>query len=190
LTLAHRAAIIAGGDPTDARAGYPLGILAMLGHLADPGVDAKEAEEQTYLRHQAGLRYAGYRMGAWAGSDRPNPSPRSHLASFALATMGDETFLNLDEIDDLDARQRRCEMREREARAHVLVYGQYPMFVLEDVVCDEHRMHFMDKPGGRLTAAERFTLAALRQALNVLVHDYKPDRREKRGGMRLVPTVI
>lgn len=182
LVLLHR--MIAGGDPTDSRAGFPLGILAMQGHLADPGLEGQEAEEQTYQRLQAGLRFAAYRAGAWVGSGRPPPHPRCHLASFALATSGDETFINLDEFDPV-ARQRHCEREEQKARAHILVYGLYPMFVLEDIASDEHRMRFMDAEDPQLTAADHFTLSALRQALGALVRDYKPQPRDRQAGMHL-----
>lgn len=159
LTLAHRAAIIAGANPKDQRAGYPLGVLRLRGEIDD-------------AEHQAGLIYAGLHAVVYGGSK----TPRSHLASIVasicapLSDVGD---------DDRDTIHRRCAKQLREAVARLCIEGRRPMQVLENTVIYEHRMRFMETASRRPAeawVADMRDLDALKRALGALVSLFKLER--------------
>lgn len=174
LTLAHRAQIIAGADPKDQRASYPLGILALRGDLADPDADKDEAEEQNHLRHQAGLIYAGLHAIVHGG----NKTPRSHLGS-AIAGLS-EPLSDLTDTDR-DTIYRRSERRLRAAVAHVLIHGGRALHVLENTVVYEQGLRFMDtsnrRPPSAWEADARDT-DCLRLALADCVQEFKLEPRK------------
>lgn len=132
LILAHRAAVIAGADPHDSFAGYPLGILALRGEI-----DSAD--------HEAGLKYAGLHAVVFGGSN----TPRSHLAS-AIGSLGGVGEVR-SELSDDDRRTilRRCEKALREAVAHILLDGKRPLSVLENVVIYETAVYGQDAFLGR-----------------------------------------
>lgn len=168
LTLAHRAAVLAGADPRDPRASEPLGILYLRGELADPDLDADQAAEQGLARYTAGIKFARDHALVWnRHPDRPG-RPRSQLGSFLPDRRGPGDY-GTEDVDD----QRRRERRLRSATARVYELGPYPLFVLEDVVVFQTRMAFMDQPRRPLFDTERSTIAALRSALATLVDEYR-----------------
>jgi hypothetical protein len=173
-TIAHREAILGGADPRNPLAGECLGILYLRGDLADPGIDEKEAAEQSHARYLAGIRYGRDHAAVWNSSGQPNPNPRSVLGSFLPDDRGSSMAGFDDEESETDYRRRR-ERRLRSATARLLVLGPYPIFVLDDVVVFLHRMRWMDedRQPPYLLEAERSTLAALRVALGALVIEYR-----------------
>lgn len=74
LVLAHRMALVGGSDCQEAKAGYPLGVLALRGYLSEPGVDCRTAEEQTTARLAAGVWFAADHAMAYGLGQ-----PSSHL---------------------------------------------------------------------------------------------------------------
>jgi hypothetical protein len=172
--LAHRTAILGGADPHNPLAGECLGILYLRGDLADPGLDSVEAAEQGHQRYLAGIRYGRDHAAVWSGSGQPNPNPRSVLGSFLPDDRGPLAGFDSDEESDTDYRRRRAR-RLRRATARLLVFGPYPIFVLDDIVVYLHRMRFMDedRQPPYVLEAERATIAALRVALGALVIEYR-----------------
>jgi hypothetical protein len=157
MTLAHRAEIIAGADPKDSRAGYPLGILALRG-------DINEQE------HEAGILYAGLHAIVYGGG----LTPRSHLAS-AIAGLCD--VLSDLSTADLETMHRRCEKQLRGAVAHILVYcDRHGLSVLENVVVFEQGLRFMDTSNRRppsAWAADRRDIASLHLALGAIIAEFR-----------------
>jgi hypothetical protein len=170
LTLLHRAELIRGADPKDQRSSYPLGIHALRGDLADPGIPFDEAAEQTDLRLQAGLTFAGLHAVVWNGlPGRPNPFPRSHLA-FAIAGACAE-LCDLDD-DDRATILRRCSTKLRGAWARLALYGPFAIYIVEEIVIYEHPMRFVEE-GRQPLLAERRQVEALRAGLAGLVREFR-----------------
>jgi hypothetical protein len=172
MTLAHRAIAVGGVKAADPLASECLGILYLRGDLADPGLDEGEAAEQSHARYLAGIRYARDHAAVWRlYPGRPNPRPRSILGAFLPATPADWDS----DHEDPDTNYRRRARSQRRAIARLLLFGPYPIFVLEDVVVHLHRLRFMDedRQPPYLLAAERSTIAALRVALGALVIEYR-----------------
>jgi hypothetical protein len=157
LTLAHRAIIIAGADPSDSRAGYPLGILLLRGDVDD-------------CEHEAGLIYAGL----YAAVHGASKTPRSHLASVVTGICESSSGLSDDDRDTI-ARRRRHQLRK--AVDLVLGYGgPRALHVLENTVVFEQGLRFMDTSSRRppsASEADRRDVASLHLALGALVREYK-----------------
>jgi hypothetical protein len=160
LTLAHRAEIIAGGDPRDPRAGYPLGILALRGQICD-------------CEHRAGLIYAGLHAITYGNGN----TPRSHLAS-AIGGLCEPASDLAD--SDRETIHRRCARQLRAAVARVLIHGGRALHVLENIAVFEHGLRFMDTANRRppaAWAADRRDLDCLNLALKALVAEFKLEPR-------------
>jgi len=83
MVLGHRLALVGGADCREARAGYPLGVLALRGLLCDPGVDYRTAEDQTTARLAAGLWFAADHAMAYGLGQ-----PSSHLGDLVALRGG------------------------------------------------------------------------------------------------------
>jgi hypothetical protein len=77
--LAQRARLVGSADSREARAGYPLGVLALRGLLADPGCGRDRAKDQTEARLAAGVWFAADHAMSWGSTQ-----PRSHLADLVI----------------------------------------------------------------------------------------------------------
>lgn len=166
ITLQRRAALTSEAGEHDQRAGYPLGILAMRGELADPGANSPDdAAEENRRRHQAGLMYAGLHAVVYGVK-----SPRSHMAALLTGLGGGDG-----RGPDNDRAGSAARLRET-VEVVVSNAGRRGFDVLENIVVYERPMRFMDTAHRRTEAAweaDRRDKAALRGALAALVRLFK-----------------
>jgi hypothetical protein len=182
--LDQRARPILGADPHNHLAGFPSGILELRGDYADPSLRAEMVAkkcpedailsamaEQNYARARAGDTYSRIHAIFWNGfPNRPNPETRSCMASMIAGVCEPLSYLA---EDDRAKQHRRCGKQLNEIISRMSLYGPLPLYALDEIFLYQHRMGFMDSPSGRPLAAERFFIAAVRQALAALVIEFR-----------------
>lgn len=159
VVLDRRASLIAGADPRDARAGYPLGILALRQQLG-------ATPEENDGRHRAGLIYAALHAIACGRGN----ATRSHLANIVVGE------LSVPSQGKTEEWQSSCRSQFERAVAAVREVSRRAFSVLENIVIYEHPMRFMDTARRRTPAAwqaDARDLAALRAALETLAVEFR-----------------